>query len=126
MSPQECISALDNALLSGGVDIILQRLVSGAVDAEAKCRALVRPVNQVEIAAGIKYTSQVAIVSPTDIKAAGWPNQPITDLPPYQPQPWLPKINDKAIILGRSHNVSFARAIPHGGEVVRIELVVDA
>lgn len=113
MTPAEAIADLDGELSSFGEDITLRRisgLGSAATYTDATVRACVRAVSQQDLAAGLKMTDSIVIISPTDMDAVSWPSPP--------------QINDKAVIQGRTRNVTFVRPFSVNGTIVRYELTV--
>lgn len=128
LSPARCIADLDAALARVGEDVILRR-VSGvapnAVNADVIVRATVNDYAPNELVGGIVQTDSKVILSPTQITAAGWPNPVITAIPPFNPDPHIPKIGDKAIISGKLRNIAFVNSLTVANELVRIEMRVS-
>jgi hypothetical protein len=119
----DCIRALDRSLDMASEPIILRRTTAGT-RYEAKIRGLVRAFRPEELVGGITQTDSRVILSPTDIRAAGWPNAVITTASPYQPDPQIPRINDTINIQGRNRNITAVSPFYLMGELVRIELTV--
>jgi len=122
---QQSINDLDADLEEDGEYITLRRVIgSGSNTSNVDCQkvpAAVRAFKPEELVGGITQTDSQVIISPTVLRRKQW-------LPPASPSlpsfPWLPQINNKAIIQGRVRKISFMKPIVVGGEVVRIELVV--
>lgn len=125
MNAADSIRSLDRSLDMASEPVILRRVTpTGNVD--GKIRALVRAFRPEELVGGISQTDSRVVLSPTDIRNAGWPNAVITTTSPYDPDPQIPKVNDRIIIQGRIRNI-VAPVTPFymQGELVRIELTVS-
>ena len=119
MTPAAAIAALDRHLASNGEDVVLQKIVSGAVSASVTARAIVRGYDPEELVAGIAQQDSLVIVSPTEIDAAAWPG-----LPDGLEDERVPVKGDRVSIAGRVRAIEAATGIRMAGELVRIEMQV--
>lgn len=124
MTPEVAINALDRALVISGQDCTLRRIYGQAGGAQTQAdvgvRAIVRAAQPQELVAGIAQASVTAIMSPTEISAAGWPAGEAASA--TKPDPSTPRRNDRLIADGRSYTVLTVNSISIGNRLVRIEL----
>lgn len=119
----DCIASLDAALAEAGTTIKLRRFVGLPpnqtwIDVDA--RAVARGPKAEELIAGHKQTDWFVIMSMTEITTAQWPG----GQPPGQIHPELPRdgaAGDRAIILGKPHQIESVNPFPMGDSVVRVE-----
>lgn len=126
----DLIAALDSALADTGEDFILRRVVGtgvNVVNIDVTCRARIDAMTDKDIAAGIKATDLKVIFSPTQINDAQWPGGTIPQLPPFNVDQRVPRLNgpDHAIIRGQDRIVAFVQPFFIAGELVRIEMRVS-
>jgi hypothetical protein len=119
MTPAFAIAALDRMLASNGEDVVLQKIVAGAVSASVTVRAMVRGYRPEELLAGIVQEDRLVICSPSEIDAAGWPGTPDGLEDEREPAR-----GDRVSIAGRVHSVQAATGIRLAGVLVRIEMQV--
>lgn len=123
MSPEECIRALDRALEAAGEDVILRRVVD-AVNYDVTVRVREDTQTPIGNVVGAKEGAIRLIMSPTPMRNAGWPNQPIETTRPYDPDPAVPQKYDIIIRQGRSHTVlDTPKTFVVQNQIVRIELL---
>jgi len=130
MSPQDCIAALDRALSANGEDIILRRIAGtppNAINVDVSCRAKVIPLSQrygiEKLVGNIEMTGLSIVISPTQINEAQWPGGTPPQLPPFDVDPRLPRMNgDKVIVGAVLRRISYVVATLVGGTLVRIEI----
>jgi hypothetical protein len=121
MTPEDAIAALDRQLAQNGETVVLQRLTGAAqVGFSVDCRAFVRGYRPSELAGNVAQGDSMAVISPTDIKRAGWPG----GFPLPGRDPLVPVKGDKLVVAGRQRAIEAAAPIYLGGELVRIELQV--
>lgn len=126
----DLIAALDNALAQAGEDVILRRVVgSGAnvTNVDVTCRARVDAASVQDIVANIPATDLHVIMSPTQINDAQWPGGQVPQLPPFNVDQRVPRINgpDKVLLRGAApRTVAFSDPKFVNGELVRINLRV--
>lgn len=126
----DLIAALDNALTETGEDFILRRVVGtgvNVVNIDVTCRGRIDAMTDKDIAAGIKATDLKVIFSPTQINDAQWPGGTIPQLPPFNVDQRVPRLNgpDHAIIRSQDRIVAFVQPFFIAGELVRIEMRVS-
>lgn len=126
----DLISALDNALASYGEDVILRRVIGTGVNVsniDVKCRARVDAASVQEVVAGIPATDLNIIMSPTQINDAQWPGGSVPQIPPFNVDQRVPRVNgpDKVLLRGAApRTVAFSDPKFINGELVRINLRV--
>lgn len=110
---------LDRSLIKRGEDAVLRRRVgTSAVFVEVGVRIHFRGYKPDELTGGIQQGDSVAILSPTQILAAGaaWPGA--------AGGVQMPRANDGLTVQGRLRNVQAVSVIYEAAEPVRIELQV--
>lgn len=117
------INALDRGLSARGEDVVLRRISgSGAsiTNTDVTCRAVVRGYRPEELGGGIAQGDSQVILSPSEIRASGWPD------PGGSPSDAasLPRKGDKLIVKGRMRTIEAVAPIQVAGELVRIDLQV--
>lgn len=119
------IEDLDVSLAENGEDAILRRKV-GNTTQSVTVRAHVRSYNLTaeQLAAGISQQPFEVRISPTQIKAAGWPAGEVRAAAPYDVDPAIPRNGDVIIIKGKPLTVRSVDPIAVDNEVVRIEMLV--
>lgn len=122
----EHIDDLDTELEEEGEDVILRRVTAG-VTKEVTVRAHVRSyrLSAQELVSGISWIPFVVIISPTQIRAAGWPAGEVAAAPPFNIDPSIPKIGDKLIIKGSLKTIKSSNPIAVNGEVVKIQMMTE-
>lgn len=123
MSPSQALSALDRSLAAHGTDAILRRLVGlgrepTATDVTVRVR--LDSYKPEEIDGGVIQGDSRAVLSPTQIAAAGWPGT----IPADGTDAMVPMKNDRLIVKGRVRNIEAATPFYIDGVLVRIELQV--
>ena len=122
------IASLDRALLEGVEWFTLRRLVgsgSSGVPIDVRCLGRIDAVSVEEIAAGIVQTDLNIVFSPTQINDAQWPGGSAPQLPPFDVDQRVPRVNmDKAIVRGRLRLVAFCDPKFINSELVRINMRV--
>src|SRR5690348_1928367 len=127
----DLIAALDNALQVAGEDIILRRVYGQGTSAQnsdvtVRARVLPQVLRPVDIGGEARLASWL-VISPTQIKAKGWPGGEVPS--EARPIPWLPargdmilKDGDLANLVGRWRSIDEVRdPFWVDGEIVRIE-----
>lgn len=113
-TPAQMIAALDGALAKAGTPVVLRRFPDKANNPNTKIDvatlASTRPISADELVGDIDQTMRVAVISPTDLIAAGWP-VPIVK-------------GDKLVIGGREINIELPKPVEVLGVVVRYDLVI--
>jgi len=111
------LDALDRALARVGTPVVVRRVVAG-VPTDANCRASVRSFGLKDDP--LRPSSEQAqdeilvILSPTDLKAGGWPGA--------AGGPSFPQRGDFVVVRGLSRVVKVVDPIYVGSELVRIEI----
>jgi hypothetical protein len=125
MSPDECISALDNALAAAGETVILRRK-AGTGHVDITCPARVDALSVQEIAAGINQTDLHVIISPTPLNNAQWTGAlPAPLAAPFDVDPRIPQIgSDKVVVKNRLRVVVFVDTQSVQDALVRINMRV--
>ena len=123
MSALSHISALDRGLAARGEDVVLRRISGSgatATSVDVTCRAVVRGYRPEELVGGIAQGDSQVILSPSEIRASGWPD------PDGSPSgsASLPRKGDKLIVQGRMRTIEAVAPILVAGELVRIDLQV--
>jgi hypothetical protein len=123
MMPSQLIADLDAALARTGEDCALRRKEgSPLVEKDVTVRASVRGVRSNEIVGTVTQAYSKAVISMTQILAAGWPaGHTVT---PGAVDPRLPRANDFLIVKGKQRQIMFADPIAIDGTVVRVNLTV--
>jgi len=115
---------LDAALAEDGEWIEIHRLVgTQQIPIKVKCRAFVRGITAEQLAAGVKQDTSNVIISPTQIIEKGWPG-PNSSATPTNIDRRVPKLNDRAVIAGKTRVIEVALPIYVGTELVRIDMRV--
>lgn len=116
MTPEQAIAQLDRQLAAHGQDVTLIRYsgTSTTVLDQAACRGFVRQKAPEQLAGNLIQVDADIVLSPTDLTAAGWPDDP--------------KKGDKVEIdgdaTGRQRTVLWAEPIRLAGTLVRVNLHV--
>lgn len=120
------VDDLDDALDGDSEEVVLRRTVAGQVR-EVTVIAHVRTyrLNAQELVNGISWIPLIVVISPTQIKAAGWPAGESAAAPPFNVDPSIPRIGDKMIIKGAVKTIKSSNPIMRGGEWVRCNIMTD-
>ncbi|GLK86683.1 hypothetical protein [Ancylobacter defluvii] len=118
MTPAQAVASLDRHLARHGADVVLRRVQPGG-PVDVTVRAHVRGYTPHELTGSVVMGDTKAIISPTQIIAAGWSGAS-TDGTDAR----VPVRGDKLVIAGRLRNIEAAAPIYMAGELVRIELQV--
>lgn len=123
MTPAQAIASLDRQLAAHGEDCTLRRKEgSPLVDKDVAVRASVRGLRAAEIVGTATQAYSMAVISLTQILAAGWPaGHTIT---PGAVDPRIPRTNDFLVVKGKQRQIMFADPIAIDGVVVRVNLTV--
>ncbi|XUM25118.1 hypothetical protein ACRAVF_33835 (plasmid) [Bradyrhizobium oligotrophicum S58] len=126
MTPQFCIAALDRALAGAGEDVIVRRTTGTApstTSVDVTCRAKVTASAAQPGTGGVVITTYDVIISPTQIRAAGWPGGSTPALPPSQFDQAIPRaLTDKIVLRGKAMAIVFVDPILVGNEWVRANI----
>jgi hypothetical protein len=123
MTPAELIADLDAALADTGEDCILRRKEgSPLVEKDVTLRASVRGVRSNEIVGTVTQAYSKAVISMSQILAAGWPAGHTIMSGSVDPR--LPRPNDFLVVKGKVRQIMFVNPIAVGGTVVRVEMTV--
>lgn len=121
VTPALAVANLDAALAQTGQPVTLRRLVGTASPTayDVTAQAFVRGYAPKEIVGGIQQGDTLAILSPSEIVAAGWPGAGAqsdgTDTR-------VPRNGDRLVIAGRIRRIEAAVPLYMAGALVRIEL----
>lgn len=120
---QARIARLDASLQRRGEDCILRRKEGNPlVEKDVTVRASVRGLRGDEIVGTATQAYSKAVISMTQILAAGWPaGHTVT---PGAVDPRLPRPNDYLVVAGKQRQVMFVSPIRVDDAVVRIELTI--
>jgi hypothetical protein len=122
-TPVGMIARLDDRLLRRGEDCILRRKEgSPLVDKDVTVRASVRGLRAAEIVGTATQAYSKAVISLTQILAAGWPAGHV--VAPGAVDPRIPRTNDFLVVKGKQRQIMFADPIAVNGVVVRVNLTV--
>lgn len=123
MTPDELIRDLDSFLDEAGEDCTLRRKDGNPLtDKDVTIRASVRGLRGDEIVGTATQAFSKAVISMTQILAAGWPAGHVAA--PGAVDPRIPRPNDFLIVKGRVRQIMFADPIAINGVVVRVNLTV--
>lgn len=114
------IARLDDALARRGEDCLLRR--TDGADKDVTVRAGVRGVRADELVGAVTQDYSKAVISMTQILAAGWPTGHVLD--PEKVDPRLPRKGDALIVKKRRREIMFVNPIAVGDIVVRVEMLV--
>jgi hypothetical protein len=122
----EHIDDLDASLAENGEDVVLRRITAG-VTKDVTVRAHVRTyrLSAQDLVNGISWIPFVVIISPTQIRAAGWPAGEVAAAAPYDADPSIPRIGDMLIIKGDLKYIKSSNPIAVTGEVVKIQMMTE-
>ncbi|MBZ9719103.1 hypothetical protein LB519_14740 [Mesorhizobium sp. AD1-1] len=123
MTPDVALATLNRHLAAHGEDCILRRKEgSPLVDKDVTVRASVRGLRAAEIVGTATQAYSKAVMSLTQILAAGWPaGHTVT---PGAVDPRIPRENDFLVVKGKVRQIKFADPIAVAGVVVRVNLTV--
>ncbi|MBN9242435.1 MAG: hypothetical protein J0I98_06545 [Mesorhizobium sp.] len=123
MTPSAAIAMLDRHLAMHGENCTLRRKEGTQLtERDVTVRASVRGLRGTEIVGTATQAFSRAVISMTQILAAGWPaGHTVT---PGAVDPRLPRPNDFLVVGGKPRQVSFVNPIRVDGVVVRVELTV--
>ncbi|ODA94984.1 hypothetical protein BFX40_20365 [Mesorhizobium sp. SEMIA 3007] len=122
-TPAGMIARLDDKLLCRGEDCTLRRKEgSPLTDKDVTVRASVRGLRAAEIVGTATQAYSKAVISLTQVLAAGWPaGHTVT---PGAVDPRIPRVNDFLVVKGKPRQIMFADPIAVSGVVVRVNLTV--
>lgn len=123
MTPASAIDMLDRQLAEHGEDCILRRKEGQPlVEKDVTVRASVRGLRGDEIVGTATQAYSKAVISMTQILAAGWPaGHTVT---PGAVDPRIPRANDFLVVKGKARQIMFADPVAVDGTVVRVNLTV--
>ena len=122
-SAQARIARLDACLQRRGEDCVLRRKEgSPLTEKDVNVRASIRGLKGLDVVGTATQAYSKAIISMTQILAAGWPAGHVVN--PGAADPRLPRPNDFLIVKGKQRQVMFVDPIAVDGTVVRIEMQV--
>lgn len=117
------IADLDAALARTGEDCTLRRKDGNPLtDKDVTVRASVRGLRGDEIVGTATQAFSKAVISMTQILAAGWPAGHV--VAPGAVDPRIPRPNDFLVVKGKVRQIIFADPIAIDGVVVRVNLTV--
>ena len=123
MTPAQLIADLDAALARTGEDCTLRRKEgSPLVEKDVTVRASVRGARSSEVVGTVTQAYSKAVISMTQILAAGWPAGHTVAAGAVDPR--LPRANDFLIVKGKARQVMFVNPIAVDSTVVRVEMTV--
>jgi hypothetical protein len=123
VTPAAAIASLDAQLAEHGEDCILRRKEgSPLVEKDVTVRASVRGLRGDELVGTATQAYSKAVLSMTQILAAGWPAG--HTVIPGAVDPRIPRPNDFLIVKGKQRQIMFADPIAVDGVVVRVNLTV--
>lgn len=123
MTPAQAIADLDDALSEAGEPCVLRRpgfagMTPDPVDVAVMAR--VRTYRPAQIVGAILQGDSVAVLSPTEIIAAGWPGADPGDGTDAR----VPREGDQIVVAGRVRSIVSADPVYMAGALVRINLQV--
>ncbi len=117
LSPTMLIATLDAYLATAGEDVVLSR--NGV---PCQCRAAIRQKDRPDqLVSGNEMDDLYAIMSMTQIRAAGW-NAGVTGSAPYQRDNAVPRRGDVVAVKGLRYRVDAADVVAVQNVVVRVNL----
>lgn len=123
MTPASAIASLDKQLAEHGEDCVLRRKEGQPLtEKEVTVRASVRGLRGNEIVGTATQAYSEAVISMTQILAAGWPAGHTVTSGAVDPR--LPRPNDFLVVKGKQRQIMFADPIAVDGFVVRVNLTV--
>lgn len=122
-TPAGMIARLDDALARRGETCILRRKEGTPLtEKDVTVRASVRGLRGDELVGAATQAWSKAVISMTQILAAGWPSGHTVTAGAVDPR--LPRANDFLVVKGKQRQVMFADPIAVNGVVVRVNLTV--
>lgn len=122
-TPAGIIARLDASLARRGEDCTLRRKEgSPLVDKDVTVRASVRGLRGDELVGTATQSWSKAVISLTQIFAAGWPAGYVATSGAVDPR--IPRPNDFLVVKGKQRQIMFADPIAIDGTVVRVNLTV--
>lgn len=123
MKPAAAISMLDRHLAMHGEDCILRRKDGSPItDKDVAVRASVRGVRPAEVVGTVTQAYSKAVMSMTQVLAAGWPTGHVVT--PGAVDPRIPRANDFLVVKGKARQIMFVDPIEIDGAIVRVNLTV--
>jgi hypothetical protein len=122
------LARLDRQIRLHGEEVQVTRTTGSSTQTvtRANIRGIVKTLGIQQLIAGITQTNYVVIVSPTDLRRAGWPGaiapSAASGVSVSVKDPCIPIVNDRMIFRARTNTISKVDAIYDGDECVRIEL----
>lgn len=121
MTPTAALSMLDRQLARSGRPATLRRLMPAAAPIDAAVRVALAGYAPEAITGNVVAGDARAILSPTDVDAAGWPGAgAVGDGLDER----IPRFGDLLVVGGRSYAVITAEGRVIGDALVRIEMQV--
>jgi hypothetical protein len=123
MTPADAIAMLDRQLADHGEDCTLRRKEGNPLaEKDVAVRAVVRGLRRDEIVGVATQAWLSAVMSMSQILAAGWPDGHV--VAPGVVDPRLPRPNDFLVVKGKQRQVMFSDPIAIDGVIVRVNLTV--
>jgi len=123
MTPATAIAALDRQLVEHGEDCILRRKEGNPLtEKDVTVRVSIRGLKGADVVGTATQAYSKAVLSMTQILAAGWPAGHVVT--PGAVDPRLPRPNDFLVVKGKQRQIMFADPIAIDGTVVRVNLTV--
>jgi hypothetical protein len=123
VKPATAIDMLNRQLAEHGEDCILRRKEGQPlVEKDVAVRASVRGLRGDEIVGTATQAYSKAVISMTQILAAGWPAGHVITSGAVDPR--IPRANDFLVVKGKARQIMFADPIAVDGTVVRVNLTV--
>jgi hypothetical protein len=123
MTPSQLIADLDAALARTGEDCTLRRRDGNPLsDKDVTVRSSARGLRSAEIVGSATQAWSKAVISMTQILAAGWPAGHTVTAGAVDPR--IPRPNDFLVVKGKQRQIMFADPIAVDGTVVRVNLTV--
>jgi hypothetical protein len=117
------IARLDASLQRRGEDCILRRKEGQPLtEKDVTIRVSIRGLKGIDVVGTATQAYSKAVLSMTQILAAGWPAGHVVT--PGAVDPRLPRPNDFLVVKGKQRQIMFVDPIAEDGTVVRIEMQV--
>ena len=121
------VARLDRQLRLRGEEVLLQRQTGSSTQSltKATVRGVVKTLGIQQLIGGISQTNYIVIISPSDLRRAGWPGA-ITATIPTAGLPLkdgvIPTTSDKMWFRAALKSISRVDALYDGDDCVRIEM----
>ena len=121
------LQRLDRQMRLRGEKVQLIRTIGASTQSRvrANIRGIVKTLGIAQLIGGITQTNYIVIISPTDLRRAGWPGANTATIPPgttSNKDGVIPPPSDAMVFRASQKAISRADAIYDGDECVRIEL----